>query len=118
MKERLSSRREIWLVFTLVAVQFVHILDFVVMMPLGPVLMEDLSINSAQFGLLVSSYNFTAGVFGLIFGLIIDRFDRKKLIIRVLLAFTLGSLRGACCSNAECYEKAYVPNTEIKVTGS
>ena len=91
MKERLSSRREIWLVFTLVAVQFVHILDFVVMMPLGPVLMEDLSINSAQFGLLVSSYNFTAGVFGLIFGLIIDRFDRKKLIIRVLLAFTLGT---------------------------
>ena len=98
-------RREICLVFTLVAVQFVHILDFVVMMPLGPVLMEDLSITSAQFGLLVSSYNFTAGIFGLLFGLIIDRFDRKRLIIMVLLAFTIGTI---LCGFAKTYGQLLV----------
>ena len=66
-----KKTNEIWLVLTLAAIQFVHILDFVVLMPLGPVLMKDLSINSAEFGLLVSSYNFTAGVCGLLFGVVI-----------------------------------------------
>lgn len=79
-------------VFILAAIQFAHIVDFVVLMPLGPTLMKDFGINPAAFGTLVSSYNFSAGAAGLLFSTIADRFDRKKLLNYSLAGFIIGTV--------------------------
>lgn len=78
--------------FILAIVQFCHILDFVVLMPLGPSLMHELSIGPAEFATLVSSYNFSAAFAGIVFGTFADRFDRKKLLLLSMLGFILGTL--------------------------
>ena len=87
-------------IFLLAAIQFIHIVYFVVLMPLGPIIMNDLNIGPAQFAGLVSSYNFSAAISGLLFASIADRFDRKKLLIGVLLAFTFGAL---LCAQSPTY---------------
>lgn len=69
------------LVGLLAAIQFVHILDFVVIMPLGPTLMLDLNIGPREFGTLVSSYNFSAAVCAIGLSAIADRFNRKGLLL-------------------------------------
>lgn len=82
---------ELLYVLILAAIQFAHMVDFVVLMPLGPTLMADLSISPAEFGTLVSSYNFAAAVAGLIFGFFADKFDRKSLLIITVTGFITGT---------------------------
>jgi predicted MFS family arabinose efflux permease len=76
----------------LAAVQFTHIMDFMVMMPLGPQLMRELAITPQQFGALISTFAITSGVVGLAAAPFIDRFDRKKLLLFCYAGFTLGTL--------------------------
>ena len=89
---RTPYTQELFIVLILATVQFAHILDFVVIMPLGPTLMESFSIGPARFAGLVSSYHFSAGVCSLFFGLIADSFDRKKLLLFFMTFFSLGTL--------------------------
>lgn len=84
--------RERLYVLLLACVQFSHIVDFVVLMPLGPTLMEALDIGPAQFGALVSSYNFSAAIAAICLSTISDRFDRKKLLMLGLAGFFIGAL--------------------------
>ncbi|MBJ6118819.1 MFS transporter [Pontibacter sp. BT310] len=84
--------REGLLIFTLAAIQFTHMMDFVIMMPLGPQLMRVFNISPSEFGLLVSAYTFSAAVAGFLSALFIDRFDRKHAMLGLYLGFTLGTL--------------------------
>lgn len=77
----LDAARERKMVRVLAGIQFVHILDFVLMLPLGAQLMRVFDISSAQFGLLVSVYMLAAAVSGLVAGSLIDRYDRKSVIL-------------------------------------
>ena len=86
------------LLLLLAAVQFTHIMDFMIMMPLGPQLMRELSITSQQFGALISSFAITAGIVGLAVAPVIDRFDRRKLLLFCYAGFTLGTF---ACGLAE-----------------
>ncbi len=61
----MTEKRENWLLFTLAGIQFTHILDFMVMMPLGPQFTRIFDISDAQFGLLVSAYTLAGGLSGL-----------------------------------------------------
>jgi predicted MFS family arabinose efflux permease len=81
-------------------VQFTHILDFMIMMPLGPQLLRTLHIDTHEFGLLLSSYTFAAAVSGLLAATYIDRFDRRKLLLSLYALFTLATL---CCGLAPNY---------------
>jgi len=76
----------------LAAVQFTHIMDFMVMMPLGPQLMRELAITPQQFGALISTFAITSGLVGLAVAPFIDRFDRKKLLLFCYAGFALGTL--------------------------
>jgi len=78
-------------ILILAAIQFAHMVDFVVLMPLGPTLMTDLSISPAQFGTLISSYNFAAAFSGFGLGFFSDRYDRKHLLMLALLGFIMGT---------------------------
>lgn len=84
--------REGMLIFILAAVQFTHMMDFVIMMPLGPQLMRVFSISPREFGLLVSAYTFSAAVAGFVSALFIDRFDRKPALLLLYVGFIIGTL--------------------------
>ena len=84
--------REGLLIFLLAAIQFTHMMDFVIMMPLGPQLMRVFNITPQEFGLLVSAYTFSAAVAGFLSALVIDRFDRKHALLGLYLGFALGTL--------------------------
>src|SRR3990167_149501 len=62
MSTELSPRVERFFLLTLAGIQFSHVLDFVIMMPLGPILMAALGIGTHEFGLLVASYSFCAAL--------------------------------------------------------
>ena len=81
--------------------QFAVILDFMLMSPLGAVIMPALSITPAQFGTVVSAYAFAAGISGLLTAGFADRFDRKKLLLFFYMGFILGTL---WCGLAQSFE--------------
>src|SRR5690606_3776686 len=72
--------------------QFTTIVDFMIVMPLGPQLMRKLEIGPAQFGLIVSSYTFAAGAAGLVASAIVDRFARRTTFMILYAGFLLGTL--------------------------
>jgi predicted MFS family arabinose efflux permease len=78
---------ELKLVFLLAAINFTHILDFVIIMPLGDQLREELGITPSQFGLVVSVYGISAMVSGIIASTVIDRFDRRTTMLLSLAGF-------------------------------
>jgi predicted MFS family arabinose efflux permease len=89
--DRLTSRH--WmLLLVLACVQFCHVFDFIIMVPLGPALERSLNINTRQFGLLVSSYGFAACVTALLMSRWVDRFDRKRSLLLLFGGFIAGTL--------------------------
>jgi predicted MFS family arabinose efflux permease len=72
--------------------QFAVIVDFMLMAPLGAIIMPALSIDAAQFGMVVSAYAFAAGASGILAAGFADRFDRKRLLLFFYLGFILGTL--------------------------
>jgi predicted MFS family arabinose efflux permease len=94
-----APQKERLLLWTLAAVQFTHILDFMIVMPLGPRFMEIFAITPGEFGFMVSVYTWSAGVFGLLASGIIDRFDRKKTLLVLYAGFALGTLACALAPN-------------------
>jgi MFS transporter, DHA1 family, inner membrane transport protein len=89
------------LLLLLAAVQFTHILDFMVIMPLGEQLMRELSIGPGKFSHLVAAYTISAGVVGLITAPFMDRFDRRKVLLIAYAGFFIGTLACAFSKTAE-----------------
>ena len=85
----------------LALLQFAVILDFMLMSPLGALIMPTLSISPQQFGLVVSAYAFSAGISGLLTAGFADRFDRKKLLLFFYVGFMGGTL---WCGLANSFE--------------
>ncbi|HEX4984802.1 MAG TPA: MFS transporter [Burkholderiales bacterium] len=88
----MDARTERRLVAVLAAVQFTHIMDFMIMMPLGPQLMRVMHITTPQFGLLVSAYTLTAAVASLAIAFHADRFDRRRTLLWLYAGFLLSTL--------------------------
>ncbi|HMA48096.1 MAG TPA: MFS transporter [Magnetospirillaceae bacterium] len=72
--------------------QFAVILDFMIMSPLGALIMPALEITPRQFGLAVSAYAFSAGTAGFLTAGFADRFDRKRLLLFFYSGFIGGTL--------------------------
>ena len=70
---------QIFMVVIIALLQFTIVLDFMVLSPLGAQLLDELNINTRQFGMVVSAYAFSAGASGLLAAGFADKFDRKKL---------------------------------------
>ncbi len=96
----LSPRQERGLLLALAGVQFTHIVDFMVMMPLGPMFIALFHIGDAKFGWLVSAYTLAAGASGLLMAPYVDRFERKRLLLGAYAGFTLATL---ACAVAPSY---------------
>lgn len=91
MKQSFSPY-QLFVVALLAFLQFTVVLDFMILSPLGAMLLHDLSITPAQFGRVVSAYAFSAGVSGLIAAGFADRFDRRKFLLFFYVGFVVGTL--------------------------
>ncbi|MNK07818.1 Purine efflux pump PbuE [compost metagenome] len=95
------SKKEKILLGILAAIQFSSIVDFMIMMPLGPYLMRIFNITPHQFGLLVSSYTFFAGISGFTASLFVDKYDRKSCLLVFFTGFAIGTV---ACGLSPTYE--------------
>jgi predicted MFS family arabinose efflux permease len=86
------SRYQKFVVGLLATLQFAVIIDFMLMAPLGAMIMPALSMTASQFSLVVSTYAFAAAFSGLITAGFADRFDRKKLLLFFYGGFVVGTL--------------------------
>lgn len=113
------NKKERAIVFLLAGLNFTHMLDFMIMMPLGNYLMSStevtsrftLNIRADQFAMLVTSYSLSAVFSGIILASLVDRFDRKKVLVLVYIGFVLGTL---ACGLAPSFGTLLVART---VTG-
>lgn len=91
-KKEAFSRYQVFIITIIAFIQFTVILDFMVLSPLGAILMPDLGIKTSQFGLVVSAYAFSAGASGLLAAGFADKYDRKKMLLFFYTGFILGTL--------------------------
>ncbi|MBE2214460.1 MAG: MFS transporter [Opitutaceae bacterium] len=84
----------------LACVQFTHVMDFMIMMPLGPQLMRAFDLGPELFARLVASYGFSAGVCGFLASFVLDRFDRKRALLLLFAGFAVAT---AACGLATSY---------------
>jgi len=94
------SKNERGIVFILAAINFTHILDFMIMMPLGNYLMPEFDISPGQFSILLASYPISSFTAGIIMFFYADRFERKKLLFFTYIGFITGTI---ACGLAESY---------------
>lgn len=89
------------ILFLLAAVNFTHILDFMIMMPLGNYLIPHFNISPRQFSFLLASYPISSFISGLSMAFLADNFERKILLLFTYAGFIIGT---AACGLAQSYE--------------
>lgn len=94
-----TPARERTILLTLMAVQFTHVLDFMIMMPMGSHLMRVFQIGPGQFTHLVAAYGLAAALTGFAGGFVLDRFDRKHALLALYFGFGLATLACALAPN-------------------
>lgn len=94
------TRYQKFVIAVLAFLQFTIILDFMIMSPLGAMIMPALQMNPAQFGFAVSAYAFSAGIAGILAAGFADRFDRKKFLLVFYAGFLIGTF---LCGIANSY---------------
>lgn len=98
-KNSVATNDEKLIILILFFVQFTHMVDFVIMMPLGPKLVRAFSLEAHQFSFVVSSYAFAAAISGLLSSFFIDNFDRKKVLLFFYTGFLVANVFCALSMN-------------------
>lgn len=91
LKDLSSIQKEKLYIALLTGIQFFNILDFVILLPLGPALMRYFTISPTEFSLLASSYSLSAGITGIFYSSIADKYNRKKLLLLMLFFFIIST---------------------------
>jgi predicted MFS family arabinose efflux permease len=94
------AKKETWIIVLLAAINFTHILDFMIMMPLGNYLMPFFDITPRQFSFLVGAYPITAFFSGFAAAFFVDKHDRKKVLVFAYIGFLVGTL---ACGTSTTY---------------
>lgn len=81
-----------FVILLMALLQFTVVLDFMILSPLGDVLMKSLDMSTGQFGTVVSAYAISAGISGFLAAGFADKFDRKKLLVFFYSGFILGTV--------------------------
>src|SRR5450830_1483591 len=110
----LTPARERAMLWLLALTQFTVIMDFMVMMPLAPQLMQAFAIGPAAVSGAVSAYAWCAGLSGLLAATYIDRFERKRLLLTVFMLFNLSNL---ACALAPSFHVLVLSRAFAGLTG-
>ena len=90
------SKKERIIIILLASINFTHILDFMIMMPLGNYLMPSFDISPRQFSILLASYPISSFVAGIVMFFLADGFERKKLLLTTYVGFVIGTAAVLC----------------------
>src|SRR6188768_1764270 len=82
------------LIFLVAAVQFVNVLDFMMVMPLGPDFAAALGIPTSHLGYIGGSYTAAAAIAGMFASMFLDRFDRRKALAVTMFGLVCGTVAG------------------------
>lgn len=93
------STYHVFVVGLLAFLQFTVVLDFMILSPLGVLVMKELQISTQQFGFVVSAYAFSAGISGIIAAGFADRFDRKKMLLFFYIGFVVATFLCGIATN-------------------
>ena len=93
------TRKELGILFTLAAVQFTHILDAMILMPMAPSIRKAFEISTQEFGFLVASYSLAAFVSAIAATFWVDRFDRKRVLVFLYIGFVVGTFACSLAPN-------------------
>ena len=110
----MNLKQERNLILLLSAINFTHIMDFMVIMPLGPQLMELFNISAVQFGVLVSSYTAAGAVSSLLAAFVLDRFDRRTMLMWSFGLFLISTL---ACAVATSFEMLLIARISTGIFG-
>jgi predicted MFS family arabinose efflux permease len=99
------STYQILVIIMLAVLQFTIILDFMIISPLGDILMKSIGLTTAQFGSVVSAYALSAGISGILTAGFADKFDRKRLLLFFYSGFILGTF---FCALAYDYQTLFI----------
>ena len=102
---RSFSSYQIFAVVILALLQFTVVLDFMILSPLGDILMKSLGMSTSNFGSVVSAYAISAGISGILAAGFADKFDRKKLLLFFYTGFVIGTL---FCGLSNSYESLFI----------
>lgn len=102
------------MVLLLAAINFTHILDFVIVMPLGDQLRDELDINPQQFGFIVSAYGLCAMIAGIVASGFVDNFDRKSVLLLSFAGFIVTTFY---CGVAPSYRDLLIARALAGVCG-
>lgn len=105
---------QIFVIVLLALTQFTVVLDFMILSPLGDMLMKSMSMSTTQFGSVVSAYAISAGISGFLAASFADRFDRKKLLLFFYSGFIIGTL---FCGFAYSYHTLFLARIVTGVFG-
>lgn len=94
-----------FIIVLLAFLQFTVVLDFMILSPLGDILMKSLNMSTRQFGSVVSAYAISAGVSGFLTAGFADKFDRKKILVFFYFGFIIGTIY---CGLANSYESLFL----------
>lgn len=95
------NKKEKLILTLLAAVNFTHMLDFMIMLPLDNYLIPEFHISPKQFGFLVGAYSFTAAISGFTAAFFVDQFDRKKILVLAYIGFIAGTFTCGFSTNYE-----------------
>ncbi|TGK82283.1 MFS transporter [Leptospira noumeaensis] len=93
------SKYHVFVVGILAFLQFTVVLDFMILSPLGVLVMQELQITTQQFGFVVSAYAFSAGISGILAAGFADRFDRKKMLLFFYIGFVIATFLCGIATN-------------------
>lgn len=98
-KNKTFTASEIFILSILACMQFTFLVDYIIIMPLGPEVMTALSIDPRKFSYLISVYTFSAAISGFLASFIIDKFERKKSLLLCYLGFSIGPILSATATD-------------------
>src|SRR5687768_7109866 len=99
------SHYQKFVIALLALLQFTVVLDFMILSPLGDLLMKSLQLSTSQFGSVVSAYAISAGISGFLTAGFADKFDRKKLLLFFYVGFVVGTF---FCGIANSYNTLFL----------
>lgn len=105
---------QVFVVVILALLQFTVVLDFMILSPLGDILMKTLDLSPSRFGSVVSAYAISAGISGILAAGFADKFDRKKMLLFFYTGFVIGTL---FCGLANSYESLFVARIVTGIFG-
>src|SRR5262245_5589934 len=80
--------------FLISAVQFINILEVMMVMPLGPDFAKALSIPESSLGMIGGSYTAAAALSGIVASTFVEKFDRRIALATAMIGVILATCAG------------------------